>query len=49
MENWKQNCFAFLIACRVKDFKINLHACNLKKWEKKQLMGRLRLKSKVLE
>jgi len=49
LEKWKESCFKFLISSALKDFRINLKSCHLKKWEKKQLIGRLRLKSKVLE
>jgi len=34
----------FLTTCSLKDFRINVHACHLKKWEKKKLIGNLKLK-----
>ena len=49
LEKWKESCFKFLISSALKDFRTNLNSCHLKKWEKKQLIGRLRSKSKVLE
>jgi len=29
----------FLTTCSLKDFSKNVHACHLKKWEKKNLIG----------
>jgi len=34
----------FLTTCSLKDFSTNMHACHLKKWEKKKLIGNLKLK-----
>ena len=34
----------FLTICSLKDFRTNMHACHLKKWEKKKLIGNLKLK-----
>jgi len=45
---WKEFSFRFLTSCRLNDFTTNLNACRLKKWEKKQLIGRLLNYSKVL-
>jgi len=45
---WKENCFAFLISCALKDFNTNLNACKLKKWEKNQFIGRLKNRAQVL-
>ena len=32
----------FLTTCSLKDFSRNVHACHLKKWEKKKLIGHLK-------
>jgi len=45
---WKENCFDFLISCALKDFNVNLKACKLKNWEKKQFIGRLKNRVQVL-
>jgi len=34
----------FLTTCSLKDFSTNVRACHLKKWEKKKLIGNLKLK-----
>jgi len=47
-KQWKEFSFCFLTSCRLKDFRINVNACGLKKWEKKQLIGRLTNFSRVL-
>ena len=36
--------FDFLATCSLKDFSKNVHACHLKKWEQKKLIGNLKLK-----
>ena len=46
---WKENCFEFLIACALKDFNVNLRACHLKKFEKKQLIGKMKNITRRLE
>ena len=46
---WKQHVFHFLISSKVKDFRVNLSACKLKKYEKKQLIGRMRYMVRHLE
>jgi len=45
---WKEFSFRFLTSCKLYDFNVNLNACHLKKWEKKQLIGRLTNYSRVL-
>ena len=45
---WKQHVFHFLISSKVKDFRVNLNACKLKKYEKKQLIGKMKLRVRVL-
>jgi len=47
-KHWKEFSFRFLTSCSLYHFKINLNACGLKKWEKKQLIGRLTNFSRVL-
>ena len=39
---WKNHVFHFLINSKVKDFRVNLNACKLKKYEKKQLIGKMK-------
>jgi len=46
---WKEQAFEFLITCKISDFKINLNACKLKKWQKKQLTGRIKQRLQVLQ
>ena len=46
---WKEYVFQFLISSKIKDFRVNLNACKLKKYEKKQLIGRIKNKVRVLE
>ena len=46
---WKDNVFHFLISSQVKDFRVNLNACKLKKYEKKQLIGKLKYMARQLE
>ena len=46
---WKQHVFHFLISSKVKDFRVNLNACKLKKYEKKQLIGKMRYMVRHLE
>jgi len=46
---WKQYVFHFLISSQVKDFRVNLNACKLKKYEKKQLIGKLKYMARQLE
>ena len=45
---WKDNIFHFLIASKISDFRVNLNSCHLKKWEKKQLIGRMKQRIRVL-
>jgi hypothetical protein len=42
MEKWKNYAFYFLLNSSLKDFRINLKACKLKKWEIKQLIGKMK-------
>ena len=46
---WKDSVFHFLISSKVKDFRVNLNACKLKKYEKKQLIGKMRYMVRNLE
>jgi len=46
---WKNHVFHFLISSKVKDFRVNLNACKLKKYEKKQLLGKMRYLVRQLE
>jgi len=46
---WKYHVFHFLISSQVKDFRVNLNACKLKKYEKKQLIGKMKQRMRVLE
>jgi len=46
---WKQYVFHFLINSKVKDFRVNLNACKLKKYEKKQLIGKMKQRGRILE
>jgi len=46
---WKDNIFHFLIASKISDFRINLRSCHLKKYEKKQLVGRMKYMVRHLE
>ena len=46
---WKHHVFHFLISSKVKDFRVNLSACKLKKYEKKQLVGRMKNMVRQLE
>ena len=46
---WKNHVFHFLISSQVKDFRTNLNACKLKKYEKKQLMGKMKYMVRQLE
>ena len=46
---WKNHVFHFLISSKVKDFRVNLNACKLKKYEKKQLIGKLKYMARQLE
>jgi hypothetical protein len=46
---WKEYVFHFLINSQVKDFRVNLNACKLKKYEKKQLIGRMKYMVRTLE
>ena len=46
---WKYYVFHFLIHSKVKDFRVNLNACKLKKYEKKQLIGKMRYIVRQLE
>ena len=46
---WKNHVFHFLISSKVKDFRVNLNACKLKKYEKKQLIGKMRYLVRQLE
>ena len=46
---WKEYVFHFLISSKVKDFRVNLNACKLKKYEKKQLIGRMKYMVRHLE
>tara|TARA_R100000687_G_C6347928_1_gene117417 strand:- start:72 stop:227 length:156 start_codon:yes stop_codon:yes gene_type:complete len=48
-QKWKENCFSFLISCALKDFRINLKACKLKKFELEQFMGRLKQRVRILQ
>ena len=45
---WKDNIFHFLIASKISDFGINLRSCHLQKYEKKQLIGRMKQRIRVL-
>jgi len=47
--HWKENCFTFLWYSSLKDFRVNLKACHLQKYEKKQLIGRMKQRMRVLE
>jgi len=47
--SWKEQAFEFLITCAIHDFKINLNACKLRSWQKKQLTGRIKQRLRVLE
>ena len=38
----------FLTTCSLKDFSKNVHACHLKKWEKKKLIGHFKQLAQVL-
>jgi len=46
---WKKHVFHFLISSNITDFKVNLNACKLKKYEKKQLIGRMKYIRRQLE
>jgi len=46
---WKNHVFHFLISSKVKDFRVNLNACKLKKYEKKQLIGKMKYMARQLE
>jgi hypothetical protein len=46
---WKNHVFHFLISSKVKDFRVNLNACKLKPYEKKQLIGKMRYIVRRLE
>ena len=46
---WKQYVFHFLISSKVKDFRVNLNACKLQKYEKKQLIGKMKYLARQLE
>ena len=46
---WKEYVFHFLISSNVKDFRVNLNACKLKKYEKKQLIGKMKYMTRQLE
>jgi len=46
---WKDNIFHFLITSKISDFRINLRSCHLKKFEKKQLVGRMKYMVRHLE
>ena len=46
---WKNHVFHFLNSSKVKDFRVNLSACKLKKYEKKQLVGRMKYMVRHLE
>ena len=46
---WKEYVFHFLISSNVKDFRVNLNASKLKKYEKKQLMGKMKYLVRQLE
>ena len=46
---WKKHVFHFLISSKVKDFRVNLKACKLKKYEKKQLIGKMKYMARQLE
>ena len=46
---WKDNVFHFLIDSKVKDFRVNLRTCHLKKYEKKQLIGKMKYMVRHLE
>jgi len=46
---WKNHVFHFLISSQVKDFRVNLNACKLKKYEKKQLIGKMKYMVRRLE
>ena len=46
---WKNHVFHFLINSKVKDFRVNLNACKLKKYEKKQLIGKMKYMTRCLE
>jgi len=46
---WKKHVFHFLISSQVKDFRVNLNARKLKKYEKKQLIGKMRYMVRHLE
>ena len=45
---WKDNIFHFLIESKISDFRINLRSCLLQKYEKKQLIGRMKQRMRVL-
>ena len=45
---WKNHVFHFLISSKVKDFRVNLNACKLQKYEKKQLIARMKQRIRVL-
>jgi hypothetical protein len=46
---WKEHVFHFLINSKVKDFRVNLNASKLKKYEKKQLIGKMQSMVRHLE
>ena len=46
---WKDNVFHFLISSKVKDFRVNVRTCHLKKYEKKQLIGKMKYIRRQLE
>ena len=46
---WKQHVFHFLISSKLSDFRVNLSACKLKKYEKKQLIGKMKYMARQLE
>jgi len=48
-DSWKEYCFQFLISSSLKDFNVNVKTCHLKKWEKKQLIGKMKQRMRVLE
>jgi len=45
---WKDNIFHFLIASKISGFRVNLNSCHLQKYEKKQLVGRMKQRIRVL-
>ena len=46
---WKEYVFHFLISSKVKDFRVNVRSCHLKKYEKKQLIGKMKYLVRHLE